>query len=812
MRSYLPIIGVSVVLILAMFSPFVSPAAAGMTAEEYAHANFDVLQNNIKNAKHFGGRIAAEVFNEASLIRKTDKTPIDVILRRTRTLAETLKAMPGGPKLDAELKALAVFDADNQSGKLKDDAKKHFRTIAALRRKIAFKNPLLNFDKIVFLKQNMSTYGHMCDQYFGHKNTPGRGLFIVENVFSDSPVEKPLLKGMKVKGGHLDGKELSGSMISLDVAYDAKQMLFAMSESQRKGWSPEGTFHIFKCDIDPANTAAGIKNLVQLTTGNWNDFDPCFMPSGRVLFISERIGGLGRCHGRRVPTYTLHSMLPNGEDIIPLSYFETNEWHPSIDNNGMIIYTRWDYIDRDTNVAHHIWHTYPDGRDPRSYHGNYPLRRNDRPWMEMSNRAIPGSHKYISVAAGHHDRAYGSLVVIDIRKKDDRKMSQLKRLTPDNPFPEAERGKKMYATPWPLSENFYITLYQPQKKQLGIYLLDAFGNKIFLHDAEGVACLDPIPLVKRSRPPIIPSRTLQAREDIKLAGPPADPKWGIVTVSNVYKAEFPFSKGTKITDLRLINVFPKSTQNADRPRVGIGTQSFARGVLGTVPVEKDGSAHFKVPVGITFYMQALDERGLAIQTMRSATYVHPGETLSCIGCHEEKNTTSGKSSSPTAAIALKRGPSEIKRGVSGSYPLSFIRLVQPVLDKKCVPCHTKEKKAPSLAGSTGTKFSPAYNTLGKYAWTRHGGNGGIRKNKITYSIPGKNGALASKLYTHLTTDAKHKKNAKLTDEEMRRITLWLDGNSVYWGADTELETQAKGLPTKPVWGIPPGFTFKELVR
>jgi hypothetical protein len=295
-------------------------------------------------------------------------------------------------------------------------------------------------------------------------------------------------------------------------------------------------------------------------------------------------------------------------------------------------------------------------------------------------------------------------------------------------------------------------------------------------------------------------------------GPAKDPKWGTVTVSNVYEAEFPFPEGTKITALRLISIFPKSTQNADRPKIGIGAQSLARGVFGTVPVEKDGSAHFKVPVGVNFYMQALDDRGLCIQTMRSATYVHAGETLSCIGCHEEKNTMSSKKTSPTAAIALKRAPSEITRGVSGSYPLSFIRLVQPVLDKKCLPCHTKEKKAPSLASSTGTKFSPAYSTLGKYAWTRHGGNGGIRRNKITWSIPGDNGALKSKLYKHLTTDPRHKKEVKLTAEEMGRITLWLDGNSVYWGSDTELAEQAKGVATKPVWGIPPGFTFKELVR
>jgi len=801
----------SVVSVVLVFSIFAGVAAA-MTPDEYAATNFDVLQNNIKNAKRFTGRIAAEVFNESALILATDKTPIDVILRRTRKLAELLGSMKNGPKLDAELKELSGFEADNKAGKLADDAKKHFRKIAALRRKIAFKNPLLNFDKLVFLKQNMSTYGHMCDQYFGHKNKPGQGLFLLENVFSDSAKETPLLKGRKVKGGHLDGKELKGSMISLDVGYDAKQMLFAMSESAGKGWSPEGVFHIFKCDIDPKNPSAGIRNLTQLTTGSWNDFDPCFMPSGRILFISERIGGLGRCHGRRVPTYTLHTMLPDGKDIIPISYFETNEWHPSIDNNGMIIYTRWDYVDRDTNAAHHIWHTYPDGRDPRSYHGNYPIRRNDRPWMEMSNRAVPGSHRYISVAAGHHDRAYGSLVMIDIRKKDDRKMSQLKRITPENPFPEAERGKKIYATPWPLDENFYITVYKPANKQLGIYLLDALGNKIFLHEAEGISCLDPIPLIARKRPPVIPSRTRQAQEDIKLMGPAKDPKWGTVTVSNVYEAEFPFPEGTKITALRLISIFPKSTQNADRPRIGIGRQSLARGVFGTVPVEKDGSAHFKVPVGVNFYMQALDDRGLCIQTMRSATYVHPGETLSCIGCHEEKNTMSSNKTSPTAAIALKRAPSDITRGVSGSYPLSFIRLVQPVLDKKCVPCHTKEKKAPSLAGSTGTKFSPAYSTLGKYAWARHGGNGGIRANKITWSIPGDNGALKSKLYKHLTTDARHKKEVKLTKEEMGRITLWLDGNSVYWGADTELEKQAKGQATKPVWGIPPGFTFEELVR
>ena len=104
----------------------------------------------------------------------------------------------------------------------------------------------------------------------------------------------------------------------------------------------------------------------------------------------------------------------------------------------MLVYTRWDYVDRDTNIAHHIWTCFPDGRDPRSFHGNYPERRESRPWMEMDIRAIPGSHKFVATAGAHHGHAFGSLVLIDPRRADDGAMSQLERLTPEVPFPEAE--------------------------------------------------------------------------------------------------------------------------------------------------------------------------------------------------------------------------------------------------------------------------------------------------------------------------------------------------------------------------------------
>jgi hypothetical protein len=228
---------------------------------------------------------------------------------------------------------------------------------------------------------------------------------------------------------------------------------------------PENCYHLFKLGADGTG-------LTQLTDGPWNDFDPCFLPGGRIAFISTRSGGQCRCGFRPDPTSTLHAMQADGSDVIQLSFHDTNEWQPSVDHDGMLVYTRWDYVDRDSDVAHHLWHCYPDGRDPRSAHGNYPDRRELRPWMEMSIHAIPNSHKYIAVAAPHHGEAYGSLVLIDLREKDDRGTSQLKRLTPEVPFPEAEsapgvphaQGKHVpqaeaYGTPWPLSEDFHLVVY-----------------------------------------------------------------------------------------------------------------------------------------------------------------------------------------------------------------------------------------------------------------------------------------------------------------------------------------------------------------
>jgi hypothetical protein len=276
------------------------------------------------------------------------------------------------------------------------------------------------------------------------------------------------------------------------------------------------------------------------------------------------------------------------------------------------------------------------------------------------------------------------------------------------------------------------------------------------------------------------------------------PDDGTVGVMDVYDADFEWPEGVSVEKLRIIQLFPKATASQRRPRVGVGAQSLTRGVLGTVPVEDDGSVYFRMPAGVPFYFQAIGKDGTAIQSMKSATYVHPGEELTCLGCHEPKHRTNTALAAGKMPLAMQRGPSEIEPELEGkgTFPVFYPRLVQPVLDKKCAPCHAKHEKAPSLSGETAQYgWSKSYHSLSKFAWAKHGGNGALKRhNGTSRSIPNEVGARASKLYQMLQ---KGHHDVKLTESELRRITLWLDCNSVFYGAYLETDRQSAGEPVLP---------------
>jgi len=804
-------------------SAWLGPAPSGTVCPSGEEARrFQTLTQDIKRRGEVN-RFKDQVFHQQSLILDRDRDALDVILRRAATLLADIARMPKAPSmkdLSAELTALRT-EAEKIDVANADDRRAIFDEVCRLRRRIAFSNPLLDFDRILILKRHPTKYHHMCDQYYGSAQEPGGGLYILHDPFGKKPgitdllaestVANGRLKGQKLSGGpkrrwkigyngmgHVGGDEtIGGSFLSPDLSFDAKTVSFAYVEctgernhfhhtDPTKGhWAKGRCYHIFSVGI-------GAKNLRMLTDGTWNDFDPCFMPSGRIAFISERRGGYLRC-GRVCPTYTLYDMAADGSGISCISYHETNEWHPSVTHDGMIVWTRWDYVDRHGVTAHMPWITTPDGRDPRAIHGNYS-RRPRRPDMEVDVRAIPGSHKFVATAAPHHGQAFGSLVVIDSRVEDDDLMAPLKRVTPEVGFPETQRGTFVYGTAWPLNERYYLCSYDPQgfsphSRKYGIYLVDAFGNKELIYRDPDIACHSPIPIKPRPIPPVFLEKSQ------RLAEKQTDE--ATVGVANVYNPRSSFPDGTKIKALRVYQIFPLSVASA-RVTHATGCQipqardsiNLARAVLGTVPVEEDGSAHFIVPARKELFFQVLDENGLAVTSMRSGTHFQPGENTMCQGCHEPKYGAPPPSAK-SVPLAMKRAPSRLKPEADGTNPFSYPRLVQPVLDRHCVKCHAekKDKKAPPLDGSPArsarggymnprTMYSTSYISLApKFGFYDYGGRNWDDP-KWYRTTPGEFGARASKLYQLLK---KGHYKVTLPPEDLRRLTVWLDSCSVFYG-------------------------------
>ena len=668
--------------------------------------------------------------------------------------------------------------------------------------KEAFPIPgLKGVDDLLFIEHGVIGTGkpqgnHFCDYVYGHNAVKGGGLYILKNFQSSAPVRINVLDGVRVPSGKRQGMLMSkGAVYGPDLSFDAKRIVFAWTTGEGKDdrWAPDHAWDIFEIGVD----GTGIKRLTN--TGH-DDFDPCYLPNGRIVFVSTRRGGFGRCHPVPKPTATLYSMKGDGSDVICLSYHETNEFQPSVTNDGKIVYTRWDYVDRQAEIAHHMWECNPDGTDPRAYHGNYPKQLNrragtawkmnvDRPMSEFHIRAIPGSNKngYVATAGPHHGQHYGSLIMIDLSIPDDGMGSQITKLTPQVGYPEVDVDNKIwtYGTIWPVSEKHFIV-----NRERSLVLLDRQGNEQLIYTTRGNKRLRPneaIPVAPRPVPPIIPTTTYQG-ERASAEAPNAT-----ISVINVYdmaKMHGVIPKGT-IKQMRIVQVFPKTTPVMDKPKIGWWNMMNVRMPLGAVPVEKDGSVYCEAPVGKAIYFQLLDENGAAVQIMRSVTYVHPGEQLYCAGCHENKYQAA--QAVYTTPLAMRRPPSRLKPELDTEHiwPFTFYRAVKPIVDSKCVTCHKAKGFGPDVPDMSLGSIRPYLASGPRLPFIPH-----------ISTIDRKYGALKARLYTEGFLSTEHH-GVKLTDQEVRRVLMWLDlfcqQRSSYANTPTRLEAKEAQWRGERMW-------------
>ena len=683
-------------------------------------------------------------------------------------------------------------------------------------RELAISNPEVSGRPILFLQEERFTWQMLHEflsYYYQECGMNGGGVYLLKEPGKSFEVESLT-----------EGKFPKGVFETLSLSYDGKTAYFAFADFSKK--QPDGTpktdvrelqkrpyiedfdanymqiedgkFHLFKLSLEDGS-------VEQITRGSDDDFDPTEAPDGSVIFMSTRRGGFGRCHGHYEPlrAHTLHRLDKDGT-VSCISWHETNEWQPTFMNDGRVLYTRWDYVDRNAARHHGLWTTNPDGTNSAILFGNYTFETN----ACYQAKAIPNSNKIMFVAGAHHLDVGGTLVELDPNKvrydpetaEDD--LSSIEWLTPEIPAPEVERTgnqvcKQYYYSPWPLSEEVWLTAYSHDALggylanttscgKCGIYYRDRFGNLelLYKNDESEESCLYPIPVAERERPQVLPSALPELD--------PNDPNpTGTFVLSNVYESLKPFPANRKIKELRVIQLLPKAPDyTGNNPSVGHAGSANARAILGTVPVEEDGSAHFTIPARLPVYFQAIDEEGRAVQSMRSIVYVQPGENRGCVGCHEQTSTALTNENKQN--LASLREPSELVPAPEETRPFSYPRYVQPILDKRCVECHDGSENAkgdPVLTGEVEGRYTKSYNQLQPYLrWYEWGGN----THREIATFPGEVGADISPL-SDILKDENHKEIG-LTDEERRAIYLWEDAMVPFYGVydRSEQAKQQKG--------------------
>jgi hypothetical protein len=673
-----------------------------------------------------------------------------------------------------------------------DDWRTLYQRARWLKRHVILANPLMDFGPLLFCKRVPTSYSHLVMQYFGWRARPGGGLFILER-----PGHSLACRDL------LDGRLERGNVLEPKLSYDARRIVFSYVECEGKHFEyaalcneiDEGFYHIYEVNVDGTQ-------LRQLTDGPFEDLMPTYLPDGGIAFCSTRRRGYARCFGaqfsRRWHVYTLHRMNGDGTNIQTLSFHDTNEWFPTVSHTGHILYARWDYIDRDAVTHQNLWATRPDGTSPVAVWGN----ATPTPHCTFQAQPVPHSNQIVFTASAHHSVTAGSIALLDPTVAENGQAA-ITRLTPEVPFPESESMdiREYYAAPWPLSEKYFLVSYSPrplvwepganESNALGIYLLDAFGNRELIYRDPNIGSTNPTPLRPRPTPPILGGVTAPSEHASTT---------GEMFLADVYEGLGDVPRGS-IKELRVVQIFPKTTHVADNPPVGIAREENARAILGTVPVEPDGSARFLLPAHKPVLFQALDEDGFAYQTMRTITYVHPGEKISCVGCHEPRRTT--PPSHFANAAALLRAPSSIEPGALGGRPFSFVEVVQPVLDQHCVDCHGEHEPAGGidLTGTPHQAFTRSYWALcgdidfwhlgtneenAAKAWVPRFG----ARNQVRITPPGGSyGARGSRLIT-LLRNGHH--DVELNADELRRLAAWIDLNAIFYGVNLP-EDQARQL-------------------
>ena len=602
---------------------------------------------------------------------------------------------------------------------------------------------------------------------------------------------------------HCEGLQPGGGLFVLDLATGAKRCLVEagqgvildgdLSANGREivfSWMRDKQpFQVYRIGLDGAG-------LRQLTDGDSLNFNACWLPDGGIGFLSTRRSAYAYCWSS--PAGILHRMNRDGGEVRQLSANYLNDFTPSVLNDGRIIYSRWEYVDRPAIPIQSLWTINPDGTGLRVYYGNRVLS----PATFMEPRAIPGSENILCLLTAHNGPCRGAVGIID-RRQGVNAQTAIRNLTPEVKIGRVEEGdgnfvRGPYESAFPVDERYFLV-----SKDGSLLIRDYEGTEqavALAREGDGLGYYNAQPVRARPELPVQPQ---------DLAGENADPRWATLIVQDVYEGLGPDVARGEIKEIRVVEEIAKPVSvSPDRrlfgfqfPVVSCGATYAPKKVWGSAAVGEDGSASFRVPANVPIYFMVLDAEGQAVQRMRSFTHLQGGEVQGCVGCHEDRERTPAPK---PGALALRRPPQALEPPEWGQKGFSYLEIVQPVLDQHCVTCHNAREhpRGVDLSGDRTDIFNVSYEILARQGTPAEDAHqGGARmagfKNLFTSWIPTYNGteenilqikprawgSPASKLAEVVRRghpDDQGKARVNLTPAERRRIYAWIDCNVPYY--------------------------------
>lgn len=654
----------------------------------------------------------------------------------------------------------------------------------SLRREALLANPLLEGMRLLVVKRKPSPLMPPKGQKGWWSRNPGLDIGMPSNHECNSSLNKDgydneiavLLEaapGGALKTLHRPGA--GGYAGEVDLNWDGERLLFTQSDSEN--WK------IWEMRAD----GTGLRQVTRMPE-DVDCMDPCYLPDGKILFgCTASYQSVPCWHGLKWVS-NLYVMEADGTGVRQVCFDQDHDLHPVVLPNGQVMYSRWDYTGINHIYLRMLMVMNPDGTGQRAVYGSNSWYPN----ALYFPRALPGAPNALAcVLSGYHGpHRMGQLVLLDTAAGYHDAAGIVRRISgrgdPIRPVVRdwlVERDWPRFLHPFPLSAKYFLVACQEAEgMDWGIYVADAFDNLVPLKREPGWALLEPVPLRPSPRPPVIPSRVDASRDD------------ALVYIHDVQAG--PGLKGVPpgtIKALRVVAYDFGYRGLAGPDKIGRGGPWEAMRIVGTVPVEEDGSAAFRIPARTPLSLQALDAEGKAVQLMRSWFSAQPGENVSCVGCHETPRDTVV----PRVSVASRREPREVEPWFGPVRGFDFAREVQPVLDRHCVRCHDgsdpampdlrpeervpgyrglplskmeKDRLLPEIREATGgvLRYTPAYEAL--LGYVRRVGI----EDDVSLLVPGEYHADVSPLIQLLK---KGHGGVRMGDEDWARLVTWIDMNA-----------------------------------